>query len=115
MYVGIGASGCNTHADCPGEDMYCEDHACVYKPVEEMAHCNRDEECDMSSGYYCVANVCGKLPPEYYPTTPKPSGTPPAQPTPTPAGTSAGKPDLTFLIVAAAVVGGLAYLMGRQS
>jgi hypothetical protein len=117
MYVSLGslgAAGCATHADCPGAGNYCEEGECVYRSSDDMSYCNSDEECDQSRGYYCVANMCDKLPPEYYPTKPKPVA-PPSPPPATPAQVSGGKPDLTFLIVAAAVAGGLAYFVGRQS
>ena len=114
MYVPLGNPGCQSHADCPGEGMYCEFGECIYMDPEHMAYCTSDDECNQAGGYACVANMCDKLPPEYYPSTPKPSGSTPSATPPIPAQASSGKPDLTFIIVAAAVAGGLAYLVGRQ-
>ena len=53
--------------------------------------------------------VPGAQPPA---ATPSPPGVPPSQPTPTPTSSSGG--GLTFIVVAAVAVGGIAYLMGRQ-
>jgi hypothetical protein len=95
--------------------MYCEFGQCIYMAPEHMAYCTSDDQCNQEHGYACVANMCDKLPPEYYPTkpsAPKPGAPPPPVPTPQISG---AKPDLTFLIVAAAVAGGLAYFVGRQS
>lgn len=119
MYVSLGSPGCVNHADCPGEGMYCEEGSCIYRAPEEMSHCDYDSECDESRGYYCVANLCDKLPPEYYPTTPKPvppaPTAPPKPSAPASAVVSGAKPDLTFVVVAGSLAAGLAYFVGRQS
>lgn len=114
MYVPLGNPGCQSHADCPGEGMYCEFGECVYMASEHMAYCTSDAECNEAGGYACVGNMCDKLPPEYYPSTPKPPSPTSDTPAPTPAQVFSSKPDLTFIIVAAAVAGGVAYLVGRH-
>lgn len=95
--------------------MYCEEGQCVYKSSDEMARCETDEECSTESGYYCVANICDKLPPEYYrPGGPEP---PPLEPPPEPSTPEEAAQQATFTLiaVAAGVVGSVAYLIGKGS
>jgi hypothetical protein len=113
MYVSLGTDPeCTSHYHCPGADMYCEGGECVYKPEHEMAECVSDDEC--YGEYFCIGGRCGKLPPPVPPVPPTPKPPAPGVTPPAPAQVSSAKPDLTFIIVAAAVAGGLAYLVGRQ-
>jgi hypothetical protein len=107
VYVALGKySECTSNADCAGKDVYCIAGECQLMLPEQMATCESDADC--ADDYACVAGRCGKRPLASPPAPrPKPPGS-------APAPAKAEGFDLAFIVVAGAVVGGLAYLYGRK-